>query len=285
MTTNNKKPDDKKFESQEESVDEIMESIMASIAKNDPSPLDEERKAVVQEAQPLEYDMYRYDDKPAVILGAGMSATSGMNTEHHYDTSDIETPSTDEIEPLTPKDADKTNEIAQTIDSNPTGELPHVRTQAQAAKAPIQEVREVEKTTSFEMPKNFNPDLTYHAQFEFEFSNPPKIYGLFPFILQVLVSVAIAAFIIFTFMFHANPAQSPFTSDLFIYTLYGLGIIVTWGLIFAILALIISFGVYKERSWTSKILLRAGITTTIGVLLWLGAMFLCDAVAQGIIAF
>lgn len=58
---------------QDETIDDIMASIMESISKDSPSPLDGERKALIEQADPLDYDIYRYDDKPAVILGAGAS--------------------------------------------------------------------------------------------------------------------------------------------------------------------------------------------------------------------
>lgn len=281
MNTDTNKPKDTNDDSQEVSVDEIMQSIMATIAESNPSPLDEEHQAVVQEARPLEYDMYRYDDKPAVILGAGMSATSGMGTQKHYPDVDYHAPSTEEIEPM----VSEQEAPSVDFDPNPTGELPKQYALMPQAQQ-IQKEREVEKTSSFEIPRNYDPSNTYHAQFDFGFKNPPKIISVVPFVLHILISLATAALIINTFAFK-NQAQSPFSfnAEYFTYTLYGLGIIVGWGLIFGLLAGIISFGISKESSWFKKILLRSGITTLIGVLLWGIAMGVSEALAQGIIAF
>lgn len=272
MNKNDDNIKDSHTQSHDESVDEIMQSIMASIAKDNPSPLDEDHQAVIQEARPLEYDLYRYDDKPAVILGAGMSATSGMSDSKRYAEERHDTPDTNVIEP-----------IDEDLDPNQTNELSRDAIDASL----VSQEAAVEKTSSFQVPANIDPSQTYHAQFDFGFKNPPKIISVFPFVLHVLISIAVAVFVVYTFSFSRNQALSPFSfnSNVFTLALYGLGIIVAWGLIFGLLAGIISYGISKERSWLSKLLLRSGLTTLIGVLLWIAAMAISEAFARGIIAF
>lgn len=296
-----------------DNIDEIMASIMESISRDMPSPVDSVHTTLVEQADPLDYDIYRYDDKPAVILGAGV-ATSGATAYREETPFAGKVPSTDEIEPdlraqstqgtqgaqstqgarkqdmldqgvkrriIEVPELPSESERMERLASRPeiTAEITGLDTQNPS----VTSVMEALPSTPYIPQKvSDNPDDFYKVQFDFGDRNASKWLTVFPYIVHFILGLALGAGILRYFALNDHPV-SPIASDHFIYTLYGLaGIVVLGiliGLIFGILARIQTRG--EKRGRISSGLARAGFTTLISVIVWAAAMFVADAIATG----
>lgn len=284
-----------------DNIDEIMASIMESISRDMPSPVDSVHTTLVEQAAPLDYDIYRYDDKPAVVLGAGV-ATSGAAAYRTDTPFKGAVPSTDEIEPDThPKNVRKHEVSSQGVERR-TIEVPELPSESERmerlASRPeitaeitgldtqnpsVTSVMEALPSTPYIPQKvSDNPDDFYKVQFDFGDRNASKWLTVFPYMIHFILGLALGAGILRYFALNGHPV-SPIASDHFIYTLYGLaGIVILGiliGLIFGILARIQTRGEKKGR--ISSGLARAGFTTLISVIVWAAAMFVADAIATG----
>lgn len=185
----------------DESIDDIMASIMESVSQSNPSPFDHEHKAVVYQAEPLNYDTYVYDDKPAVILGQQASVPS---YSYHESVS----------APVAPQSiSPHKEEVFNSFPDNPyedeqlysTAEMLVIH--EQKTSSGVEEDHQV--TTSFGTPvQQYSPELTssipyippqregqetYQVEFDFGDSRAPFMLRSFPYLMYVLVVIALAA--------------------------------------------------------------------------------------------
>lgn len=294
-------PQDSTSKKTEESVDEIMASIMANISKEEPSPVDGVREAVVQQPAPLDYDVYQYDDKPAVILGAGMAATSGMGDR--MPPFEGEVPTTEEVEQAAQaaqqyQQAQAEAQAHPAQQAHPTQPAPQQNPETTAVYEPVPDYPLVapapaplpEENPYYEnlqQSKPFipqvipnSPEDMHKVEFDFGENTPSKWLTVFPFVIHVLLSAGVA-FYIFHFFTSASTPVSPVASNEFMMTLIALGAIILVGVILALIVGITSKAKSKQPGWIASGFGRAGISTLIGIILWVVAMVLADAIATG----
>lgn len=292
---------------EEDAIDEIMASIMESISRDEPSPVDGVRQAVVQQPTPLDYDVYSYDDKPAVILGAGMAATSGMGDrmppyQGEVPTSDEVDAAAQEFETYQTQQFQQVQQVQQAqqaqndpfdqpISPETTSQLPAVNDLPPAAPvmpAPVMPAPGSDPYADAQLSKPFIPlqegEGGYQVGFDFGERTPSKWLTVFPFVLHVLAGAGVAGYIYYFFAMSQKPV-SPIASAQFMYTLYALGAVIGVGVVLGLLVGIISRVTSKERGWIASGLGRAGVSTLICIVFWVAAMLLAGSAATGTLSF
>ena len=315
---------------QEETIDDIMASIMKQISHEQPSPVDSQHEVLIEQADPLDYDIYNYDDKPAVILGqtlnpSSFSKSSAQDKKPELDQlSNKSTSSASAPEPLQAPVAASKDQSAEDqsvyqarqdsiksldqLDSAEEaffGEAAYNTAEMQllegaASMDSLREMPEVERTEQdfplveevehtksipFIPPQEASNHEVYQVAFDFGDTKPSKLITVLPFILHLLLGIAAAAYLyVQHIMQPANPI-SPIDEPQLINNLYLLAALVLIGIILGLLVAIVSrLKARDKRGWIASSLTKAGVSTLLCVILWAAAMFVCDAIAHGLIS-
>ena len=310
---------------QEETIDDIMASIMKQISHEQPSPVDSQHEVLIEQADPLDYDIYNYDDKPAVILGQTLNPSSFPKSSAQDKKPELDqlsnkaTSSVSAPEPLqAPAAASKDQSVDQArqdsiksldqLDSAEEaffGEAAYNTAEMQllegaASMDSLREMPEVERTEQdfplveevehtksipFIPPQEASNHEVYQVAFDFGDSKPSKLITVLPFILHLLLGSAAAAYLYVQHIMQlANPI-SPIDEPQLINNLYLLAALVLIGIILGLLVAIVSrIKARDKRGWIASSLTKAGVSTLLCVILWAAAMFVCDAIAHGLIS-
>lgn len=193
----------------DESVEDIMASIMESISQEHPSPFDQEHKALTYQAEQLQYDNYTYDAKPAVILGQCASNPAsfydGSESQVNEQTSEQTLQSSETTEDTLYADEQvystaEMNAIQNQVDNS--ADIPAIQ-QTTSFGTPFVN-HELETTSSIPyIPPQAEGQEQYQVEFDFGDSKAPFSVRSLPYLLYTLVVVALAAILLY------NPALVP----------------------------------------------------------------------------
>lgn len=322
---------------QEETIDDIMASIMKQISHEQPSPVDSQHEVLIEQADPLDYDIYNYDDKPAVILGQTLSPSSFPKSSAQDNKPELDQVSDSSTSSVSAKDlpeqisgqasvqqlpaeavASKDQSVDQArqdsiksldqLDSAEEaffGEAAYNTAEMQllegaASMDALSEMPEVERTEQdfplveevehtksipFIPPQEANNHEVYQVAFDFGDTKPSKLITVLPFILHLLLGIAAAAYLYVQHIMQPVNPISPIDEPQLINNLYLLAALVLIGIVLGLLVAIVSrIKARDKRGWIASSLTRAGVSTLLCVILWAAAMFVCDAIAHGLIS-